>query len=96
VVALYLNRAVSDRPAAAAALLELTREFVQLGLGERQTGDDAHPLATPALGLAADAHHGIALARRERRDHGAGGGLAFGIDVHVVSLGDVAPVLDGS
>jgi len=96
VVALDLNHAVSDLPAAAAALLELTREIVELGLGERQAGDDAHPLAAPTLGLPAHAHHGIALARRERRDHGAGGGLAFGIDVHIASLGDVAPALDGS
>jgi hypothetical protein len=64
--------------------------------GERQAGDDAHPLAAPTLGLPADAHHGIALARRKRRDHGAGGGLASCIDVHVASLGDVAPALDGS
>jgi hypothetical protein len=90
VVPLDLDRAVSDRPAAAAALLELTREFLELRLGQRQPGDHAHALAAAALGLAADPHQGVPLATGERCDHGAGGGLALGVDVHASSLGDVA------
>jgi hypothetical protein len=90
VVTLDLDRAVSDRPAAAAALLELTRELFELRLGQRQPGDDAHAFAAATLGLATDAHHGVPLASGERGDHGPGGRLALGVDVHASSLGDVA------
>jgi hypothetical protein len=87
VVTLDLDHAVSDRPAAAAALLELTRELLELRLGQRQAGDDAHALSAAALGLAADAHLRLA-ARGGRRDELAWGRLAFRIDVHARSLGD--------
>jgi hypothetical protein len=95
VVTLDLDHAVSDRPAAAAALFELTRELLELRLGQRQAGDDADALAAASLGLTADPHPGGAAARTRCND-GAGRSLAFGIDVHARSLGDAAARQIGS
>ena len=95
VVTLDLDHAVSDRPAAAATLFELTRELLELRLGQRQAGDDADALAAAALGLAADPYLGAA-ATGTRGDQVARRGLALGIDVHARSLGDAAAASIGS
>ena len=47
-VALDLDHAIPDGPAAAATLLELLGEFLELSLGQGQTGDDRDALAASA------------------------------------------------
>jgi hypothetical protein len=81
VVALDLDRAVPHRPATTATLLELLGQLFELGLRQRQTGNDRDALAAAALSFATNPYHRF-VAARQRSDDCAGQGTAFGIDIH--------------